>query len=948
MSRLSAIFSFFSVCMEAASRPYLSNCLQHGYREVVTTLPSVDAMGLHGAVLTFAVLGPFEVRAGDQPVHVGGRLPRRLLAILVAGEGRPVSEDSLAEGLWGARPPRNPAGALQVYVSRLRRVLPGTVLERSAGGYRLLAADTDAERFRGQLVRARALVADDRHADAHEAFEAALRLWRGTPYEDLADDESTSAIRAALVEQRDSAQEEAAAALMATGDHTGAVVTLELLVRAAPYRERRWQLLALALYRSGRQADALNAVRRVRTLLAEELGVDPGAELRQLEGRILSQDPALCQDPAPRATTTAATPGDRPLSSFIGRDADLALLSRLVGLQRLVTVVGPAGSGKTRLAVEWAGRDAVVRLADVADPTHLVSAVAGTVGVTGFTGDPYEALVKRLRLHGRALVLDNCEHLVGEVARLVVDLLDRVPALRVVATSRSPLGVDGEHSLPLGPLAADDAVMLLTDRIRAGRPGWIEQDTNRQDLRRLADALDRLPLALELAAARVRTFGVQGLIENLDDRFTVLGRIPHSKMTPHATLQEAVAWSFDLLSGEERDLAVRLWPYEGGFPLEAAGSASGLGALVSLVDQSVVTAETGGSTARYWMLETIRAYGRSVDGDPAATRATHALWVRELVAQAEGDLQGVRSAATMAALRLELPNLRAGLAHDLIHAPGEALRTAARLMWFWIRSGLLVEGNRTLTAALAAAPDAPLGDIVRARTASAALLYFTGDVTTARRVLSEANLAVSSEPRYRSLLAEVRYYQALVHLPGGDPLIALAASAEAHAIATETQTTWLIAATAMALGAALVMAGRTTEGRTRLRAAVRLADASGLVWTAALSELMLAQTLVDAKGGEALPLLRSSLRRFLIEGDLSNQLAVLHNGALVLDAADDAAGAALLRDIVHFHQVHSDIRPAGTFLQSTVPQGWYEGAPPSQPPALNDAVAILRASARAV
>lgn len=906
-------------------------------------MASVDDMGLHGAVLTFAVLGPFEVRAGDQPVHVGGRLPRRLLAILVAGEGRPVSEDSLAEGLWGARPPRNPAGALQVYVSRLRRVLPGTVLERSAGGYRLLAADTDAERFRGHLVRARALVADDRHADAHESFEAALRLWRGTPYEDLADDESTSAIRAALVEQRDSAQEEAGAALLATGDHAGAVAMLEPLVHAAPYRERRWQLLALALYRAGRQAEALHAVRRVRSLLAEELGVDPGPELRQLEGRILSQDPALAATGAP-----AATPGDRPLSSFIGRDADLALLSRLVGLHRLVTVVGPAGSGKTRLAVEWAGRDAVVRLADVADPAHLVSAVAAATGVTGFTGDPYEALVKRLRLHGRALVLDNCEHLVGEVARLVVDLLDRIPALRVVATSRSPLGVDGEHSLPLGPLAADDAVMLLTDRIRAGRPGWIEQDTDRRDLRRLADALDRLPLALELAAARVRTFGVRGLIENLDDRFTVLGRIPHSKITPHATLQKAVAWSFGLLSHEERDLAVRLWPYEGGFPLEAVGPAAGLGTLVSLVDQSVVTAETGGSTARYWMLETIRAYSRSVDGDPAATRAAHALWVRELAAQAEGDLQGVRSATTMAALRLELPNLRAGLAHDLIHAPGEALRTAARLMWFWIRSGLLTEGNRTLTAALAAAPDAPLGDIVRAKTSSAALLYFTGDVTTARRVLSEANSAVASEQRYRSLLAEVRYYQALVQLPGGDPAIALDASAEAHAIATETQTTWLIAATAMAWGAALVMAGRTAEGRTRLRAAVRLADASGLVWTAALSELMLAQTLVDAQDGEALPLLRSSLRRFLIEGDLSNQLAVLHNGALVLDAADDAVGAALLRDIVHFHQARSDIRPAGTFLQSTVPQGWYEGAPPSQPPALNDAVAVLSASARAV
>lgn len=528
-------------------------------------------------MVTYAVLGPLEVRAGDRPVHVGGRLPRRLLAILIAAEGRPVSEDSLVEELWGGSGPRNPAGALQVYVSRLRRVLPGTALQRSVGGYRLPASDTDVERFRSHLARARASAADDRHADAHEAFETGLRLWRGTPYEDLADDESTAAIRAALLEQRDTAQEESAAALLATGDHPGAVAALELLVHAAPYRERRWQLLALALYRSGRQADALAAVRRVRALLAEELGVDPGPELRELEGRILSQDPALA---GPVAVTRP--PGDRPLSSFIGRDAELAVLDRLADTHRLVTVVGPAGSGKTRLAVEWAGRDVVVRLADVTDPAPLVSAIAAAVGVTGFTGDPYEALVKRLRLHGRPLVLDNCEHLVDDVARLVADLLDRVPALRVVATSRSPLGVDGEHSLPLGPLAADDAVALLTDRIRATLPGWLEQDTDRRELHRLAEALDRLPLALELAAARVRTFGVRALTEQLDDRFTVLGRIPHSTMTPHATLQEAVAWSFGLLSDEERDLAVRLWPYEGGFPLGAAASAAGLDVSVTI------------------------------------------------------------------------------------------------------------------------------------------------------------------------------------------------------------------------------------------------------------------------------------------------------------------------------------------------------------------------------
>ncbi|GAB7036725.1 MULTISPECIES: AfsR/SARP family transcriptional regulator [Catenuloplanes] len=1000
-------------------------------------------------MLTFAVLGPLEVRDGDRRVELGGRLPRRLLALLLAADGQPVGDDRLADGVWAGRPPREPTAALQVYVSRLRRVLPGAGLRRADGGYRL-AAGTDAGRFAEHAARARALAAAGRPGEAHAAFEAALRLWRGEPYPEIADVAAVSAVRAELAEHRESAREDGVAALLDAGDHATAAAVLEGLVRDAPYRERRWQLLALALYRAGRQAEALAAVRRARTLLAGELGVDPGPQLRDVERRILTHDPTLLpaggdrprrprplptppaesapppepapsdepaplpepapsdepappaepapsagrapgpgprgngrvpspsagrepdpepvgngrtpsssagREPDPEPVGNGRTPsssagrepdpepprdgrrGGRALSSFVGRAADLALLGRLMAAHRLVTVLGPAGVGKTRLAAEWAPAGTLIRLADVTDPALLVPALAAAAGVTGPVRDPRAALVDRLRRLREPLVLDNCEHLADHVARLLVDLLDRVPGLRVLATSRTPLGIDGEHVLPLAPLAPPDAVTLLTDRIRAVRPGWTPAATDRHDLRNLADALDRLPLALELAAARARTFGLRELTGRLDDRFALLGRIPRGAVTPHATLHEAVAWSFDLLSDAERELAVRLWPYEGGFGLEVAGDR--LDDLAALCDQSVVTADTGTVPVRYRMLETIRAYARAIDADPDRSRAAHAAWVRGLVAEAAADLRGKHSADAMDRLRRELPNIRAAIAHDLAHAPAHALRTAAELMWFWVRGGLPGEGDRVLSAALAAAPDAPLEDVVRAETALGGLRYVAGDVEAARRMLSGAARTVTGATSHRVLLAEVRYYQGLVQVPSGDAEIALSAAAEALDIAVETGTGWLVAASEMTLGAALVLAGLVGAGQERLRAAVR----HGYTWTAALSELMLGQTMVAAGDRDAIAVLWSSLRRFRDEGDLSNVLAVLHNGALALDAAGDHDGAAVLHAVVRIHHVRNGIQPAGAYIGTDAPPARPAGDPPADPPSLADAIAVLEAAA---
>jgi DNA-binding SARP family transcriptional activator len=364
-------------------------------------------------VLRFAVLGLIEVHHGDRPVDIGGRFPRRLLAMLLAAEGRPVSADRLAAAIWGEQPPGNPAGALQVYVSRLRRALPGVSVRRVDAGYQLASTttDTDIGTFTTRIAEARTLVAAGHPGAASDAFEAALQLWRGEPFADVPDDDELNALRAALREQFATAQEDNVAAVLAAGRHDDAVAMSEALTLAAPYRERRSCLLAHALYLSGRQADALAAIRRTRALLADDLGIAPSPQLRDIETQILRQDPALlaggtagadhgqttslagARRPAgPRPTTH---PAGQRLSSFVGRDADLTLIDQLVTAHRLVTVVGPAGAGKTRLATEYVGASAVVRLAHVNDASLLASAVGAALGVGATTGSLRAALPRR-------------------------------------------------------------------------------------------------------------------------------------------------------------------------------------------------------------------------------------------------------------------------------------------------------------------------------------------------------------------------------------------------------------------------------------------------------------------------------------------------------------------------------------------------------------------------
>ncbi len=880
-------------------------------------------------MLSCRVLGPTELGAGRERLDLGGPLPRRLVTALIAAGGRPVGGDALAFAVWGDNPPASPEVSLQAYVSRLRRALgPGhrDALQRVSDGYRLAGADTDVAAFETGVARGRELLAEQRPAEAVRCFDAALRLWRGEAFADLGAAAEVEAVRARLEELRLVAVEERLAARLAVGDAPGAVAELTPAVRDEPYRERRWELLILGLYRSARQAEALSALRRVRALLADDLGVDPGPALQSLERRLLAQDPSLLlpAKPVPPPPTVSAPTVTRPLSAFVGRARELRLLADTVPSVRLLTLVGPGGAGKTRLAVEYAtGRDDsdgpwLARLADVTDPELLASAVAAAVGLRDLADPGVAGLAAALADREALLILDNCEHLVAATADLVVRLLSRCPRLRVLATSREPLGVDGERLLPVAPLPAGDAVALLVDRIGTVRPGWHPDPDDTVQLGRLAEALDGIPLALELAAARARVLGLGELVTLLGERFPALGQVPRGALAPHATLEAAVAWSVDLLPAGDRALLLRLWPFEGGFTVEAAAAVgSDLEALSSLVTRSVVAADTTVTPTRYRLLGIIRAYCREHDPDPAASRAAHAAWARALVERVAPELRGERSAHAIRVLNREVPNLRAALHHDLTANPGAALRTAGLLEWFWFRGGHVAEGLRMLTAALAGAPDAPPVDRAMALASCGILRFIGGDAQGAAECLGQAGTLLAepdSQDGWR-LVSQLHYYESLMWSAYGDHTTAAIRARESIAVSVRIGEKWATPAGEMALGGALTGLGELDEARRVLREAATHAGAVRQTWIAAMSELLLARAHLvpaDPDPAAALRALGAALTRFREEDDVGNVLSCLHTGAYALTLSGRPEQGATLLAAVRRHGARRGLRPDAT------------------------------------
>jgi predicted ATPase/DNA-binding SARP family transcriptional activator len=668
-------------------------------------------------VLRFEVLGPVRV-TGDAGEITLAPKPRALLAVLLAARGRPVTVDRLLAELWPDGAPSTANATLQMHVSALRKAV-GDRMRNAPGGYRLdlTGAGFDAAEFEqgGPLV-----------------------LWRGDAYEGVTAGPSVAADAARLHELRLATRLRWAGQELEQGRHVTAAVELSGWAAEQPADEGLAGLLMLALYRSGRSGDALGAFTRTTKAL-QELGARPGGELDALAEAVRRQDPILDR-PVP------GLPAQR--NRFIGRRAELDRLLDLLGTSRLLSVVGPGGAGKTRISLEVAREAAadydavhVVELAEHRDGP-LGARLAAATGIREKPGVPVlETVIGQLS--GRVLViLDNCEHVRGAAAELAHALLAGCPGLRLVTTSREQLGLPGEVIFTLGGLATPepgasdphaDAVRLFADRVAAARGGAGLTPAEQAVAAELCRRLDGLPLAIELAAARLRALAVTEIMSRLDRRLDLLtGTSPVAR---HQTMRAAIDWGYDLLDLPQQKLLRLLGVFAGGFDLAAAEEVYGadpLDPLTQLADRSMVEWRDG----RYRLIETIRAYARErLDGAERVSAYDRLVgfWERRLAVPPPTD--GPQHAAWLGGIAADHDTIVAAIDWSLREGdPERGLVVASGMWWYWWVAGRMIEGREWLGRALDAAPSAPPGLRGRALRAAAALARNSGDLSQARKL----------------------------------------------------------------------------------------------------------------------------------------------------------------------------------------------------------------------
>ncbi len=705
------------------------------------------------------MLGPFQVRTGDGVLaDVAGARLRGLLVALALQTGHAVQRATLVDWIWGENPPADAANALHRLVSRLRRVLPDGVIEGQPDGYRLtVPADAvDAVRFERLVGQAR--TADGlRRVDL---LREALGLWRGTAMQDVGLPESGAldAVVARLEELRLGALEDRFEAEINLGRGVPAITELSDLAAAHPMRERLVSALMRALAADGRDADALLAYQRTREALADTLGVDPSPELSALHVSLLRGE--LSRREESRPTNLRAE-----LTSFVGKEADLAAVRGLVAAHRLTTLIGPGGAGKTRLATETARTMAddlpdgvwLIEFApvgvngDVAQTALAGLGLRDTLLGTASTADPVDGLVTALRDREMLLIFDNCEHLIGPVAALAERVLGECRRLRILATSREPLGITGEALWQVEPLsvpsdsgpaeiAAAPSVRLLRDRASAVRQDLGTDDHTLATMVRICRALDGMPLAIELAAARLRTMTLEQLANRLDDRFRLLTGGSRTALPRHRTLRAVVDWSWELLTEDERLVLRRLSVFSGGANLEAAEQvclAVGvdqagvdqdqvLELLTSLAEKSLLV-PTRDDGPRYRMLTTIREYAadRLAEADETGlARQAHLAYFTELAETAEPELRRAEQLEWLARLRADHDNLSAALRGAIAAGDAEgAMRLAAATGWYWWLGGRRGEGLELLIAAASLPGEVP--DHTRALAYGMVVLFVT-------------------------------------------------------------------------------------------------------------------------------------------------------------------------------------------------------------------------------
>ena len=760
------------------------------------------------------MLGSFEVRTDDGVLaDVPGARLRGLLIALALEPGHAVPKATLVDWIWGERPPSDAANALQRLVSRLRKALPDGLVEGQTDGYRLTVEPdaVDAVRFE----RLAGLARNDEDPRRVRLLREALALWRGAAMQDVGLQESAAfdAAVTRLERLRLTAMEDRFDAEISLGHGVELVTELTDLVAAHPVRERLVAALMRALVAAGRDTEALLVYQRTRQSLADALGVDPSAELSALHVALLRGELGRREQrwqEEGRKTNLRAE-----LTSYVGKDADVAAVRELIAEHRLTTLTGPGGSGKTRLATETAR----TLLGDLPDGAWLVELAAigadGDVAQSTLAGlglrdallggapnaELTDRLIAAIRERETLLILDNCEHVIESAAAFAHRVLGECRRLRILATSREPLAITGEALWLVEPLALPDAypsraemesspaVQLLRDRAGAVRRDFAVDARTLSTMVRVCRVLDGMPLAIELAAARLRTMSIDQLAHRLDDRFRLLTSGSRTALPRHKTLRAVVDWSWELLTDAERIVLCRLSVFSGGASLEAAERVCAGGGveqeqvlelLTALAEKSLLVTE-GNAAPRYRMIGTIKEYAGhrlAEAGESDLARHAHLAYFTELIETAEPHLRRAEQLEWLAALEVEHDNIGSAMRGALTAGEAHsAMRLAAGAGWYWWLGGHKAEGNELITAATTIPGEVP--DEIRAMVYAFVVLFLgsgRGDERQVAEWIHEAHRLSQRSQHRNPLLGLVAPLERLLEapdafLPAFEPLL---------------------------------------------------------------------------------------------------------------------------------------------------------------------------------
>ena len=747
--------------------------------------------------LRYRLLGPIEVVKDESSASLGGPKKRGLLALLLLHANETVSTEKLIDSLWGDGPPLSARSIVQSYVSQLRTLLHrdaanegAAILQTRSGGYLLKvgSGELDLDDFLELSGEGREALHAGRFVRASTKLGAALSLVYGSPLADLSNEPFAQSHIARLNELVVAVLEDRMEADLALERHSETIAQLDIAIADHPLRERLRELLMLALYRTGRQAEALNVFRETRARLVDELGIEPSRGLQDLQARILAEDPTLLESRSQREFQGNL---GAPITTFVGREKELDELRQLVRKERLITLNGIGGVGKSRLAIELGASVGehfpdgvwIVQLAPLTDEALIPQSVAAVLDIREQPDQQMlGTLLDHLKSRKTLLILDNCEHLIRGCAHFAETALSHAPNLQILVTSRESLAITGEvqwrvPSLSLFdsvaqsriPVKASEAMELFHQRAREVNVGFALSEDNWNIVARICERLDGIPLAIELAAGLCKALSAREISDRLVDRFSLLTGGSRTALPRQQTLIATMDWSYDLLPEYERHILRQLSVFSGGFSLEGAefvvrdqgGLLNVLQGIVNLVSKSLIVQDQSGPNTRFDILETVRQYAaqRLLDSDESAqTRHRHLDYFLDRAEAAEPHLHSASQEDVVASLELEHDNYRAALDWSIDRAPDKAIRLTAALWYFWDLHGHLSEGRRWLKSALTIRPKELTTWRARAMMGAGSLGRAQGNLEESKDFLEDALNT------YRSLNDEIGTARALDEL----------------------------------------------------------------------------------------------------------------------------------------------------------------------------------------